>query len=115
MNLPMFPKPSQIKKAPEAVRVFRDNREVCNLLCKSGRDEYERRKRLMWERQLKTCILCSQPLAWKDTTFEHQDGRGFGGGHRNDAVTKNGAPYNGVSHGWCNAKRGSKRTWVDTP
>ena len=109
MTLPAFPKPGQVKKKPVAVRVFKGGREVCNLLCKDGREEYMRRKRVMWERQGRTCILCHCVLRWDEATFEHQDGRGHGGGHRDDRIEKDGKPYNGVAHGRCNIDKGSKR------
>lgn len=107
--IPAFPKPCQIRKVPEAVRVLRDGREVCNLLTKAGRDEYERRKRVMWERQGKRCFLCGERLAWGEAMFEHWDGRGHGGGHRDDRIEKDGKPYNGVAHPLCNSLKGSKR------
>jgi hypothetical protein len=112
---PAFPKPSQVKKKPEAVKVFRDGREVCNQLTRAGRDEYERRKRVMWERQGKRCCLeglvdgCPGKLNWEDAAFEHEAGRGHGGGKRDDRIEINGKPTNGVAHWTCNGKKGSKR------
>ncbi len=44
-----------------------------------------------------------------EATFEHEDGRGMGAGHRDDRIEKNGKPYNGAAHFWCNAKKGSVR------
>jgi hypothetical protein len=107
--IPAFPKPSQIRKTPEAVKTFRDGREVCNLLCKAGRDEYERRKRVMWERQARKCCLCGFKLAWSEAMFEHWDGRGHGGGHRDDRIEKDGLAYNGVAHPKCNSLKGPLR------
>jgi len=108
-------------KAKPAVRVFRDGREWCNLLTKEGRDEYARRKRLMWERQGKRCCLefwvsgCPGRLALADAVFEHQAGRGSGGGHRDDRIEKldpktgKMMPFNGVAHAWCNNVKGSRK------
>lgn len=107
--IPANPKPSQVRKKPEAVKVMRDGREICNQLCKEGRDEYERRKRVMWERQEKKCFLCGLKLGWAEAMFEHWDGRGHGGGHRDDRIEKDGKPYNGVAHPTCNSDKGSKR------
>jgi hypothetical protein len=122
MNIPAFPKPSQIKKPPVAVKILKDGREICNLLTKSGRDEYTRRVRVMWERQGKRCCLesfvpgCPGRLALADATFEHQDGRGMSAGHRNDAIEKDGRPYNGAAHGWCNVRKSSVRiNYNDVP
>lgn len=100
---------------------YADGREVCNLLTKAGRDEYERRKRAMWERQGRRCCLeawvtgCPGKLKLADMVFEHQDGRGMNGGHRDDRIEKFNRktgrmePYNGVAHAWCNTRKGSVR------
>lgn len=87
---------------------YLDGREVCDL-SGEGRREYRRRTLLMWERQDKTCCLCGLPLAAQDATFEHQDGRGMGGSRRDDRVEKDGNPYNGAAHPWCNHEKGSRR------
>lgn len=113
--IPAFPKPSQVKKKPDPVRIFRDGREVCNMLTTAGRNEYFRRIRVMWERQGKRCCLeglvdgCPGKLALSEATFEHQDGRGHGGGHRDDRIEKDGKPYNGAAHSKCNLLKGSRR------
>jgi hypothetical protein len=98
-----------------------DDREICDLLTKAGRDEYARRLRAMWLRQKKRCCLegyiagCPGYLKIAEATFEHQDGRGMNGGHRDDRAEKldkkSGAmkPYNGVAHWQCNREKGSKK------
>lgn len=114
MNL-TFPKPSQIKKQPVAVRIMKDGREIVNLLCKAGRDEYEHRKDQMFERQKGICCLyghiegCPGRLRRSDAVFEHEAGRGHGGGHRDDRIEVNGKPQNGVAHPICNSKKSSQR------
>lgn len=109
--IPAFPKPSQIKKAPEAVRVFRDGREQCNLLCKAGMDEYLRRKRVAWEEQGRTCSIGGEPLRWADSTVDHKSPRGMGGGSRDDRQENIGAAC-----GLHNAQKGSRRiTFIDAP
>ena len=121
-RIPMaIPRPGEVKKEPVVVRVMKDGREVVNLLCKAGRDEYARRVRVMWERQGKQCCLsgviewCPGRLALADACYEHQDGRGQGGGHRDDRIErpdpKTGEirPYNGVAHWVCNSKKASIR------
>jgi len=116
-----FPRPSQMKKEQPVVKVMKDGREVCNLLTKAGKDEYLSRIRQMWERQGKQCCLkdkvegCPGRLTIADATFEHQDGRGNGGGHRDDRIlrpdpkTGEMKPYNGAAHWVCNGKKGSTR------
>lgn len=97
------------------MKVLRDGREICNLLTKAGRDEYDRRKRAMWERQGRHCCLdgriegCLGRLRLAEAVFEHQNGRGMNGGHRDDRIVKDGKPYNGVAHAWCNNLKGSKK------
>lgn len=120
MNL-MFLKPKDQKKPPKlAVRVFRDEREVCDLTTKAGRDEYMGRVRQMWERQGKRCCLeglvkdCPGYLRLAEATFDHDEGRGHGGGHRDDRIEipdgKGGMKeINGAAHAWCNSKKGSCR------
>jgi hypothetical protein len=63
----------------------------------------------MWERQKGLCCLCKRPVALSEATFEHQDGRGMSGGHRDDRIEKDGHPYNGAACYRCNALKGSKR------
>jgi hypothetical protein len=45
-------------------------------------------------------------------TFEHQDGRGAGGGHRDDRIEIDGQWNNAAVDPDCNISKGSKRyTW----
>jgi 5-methylcytosine-specific restriction endonuclease McrA len=74
------------------------------LLTKAGRDEYERRKRVAWEKQGKTCPLCRIKLAWKDSTVDHIEPRGMGGGSRDDRQQNIQAV-----HAVCNSLKGSRR------
>jgi len=121
-------RPGEMKKEQPVVRVMRDGREVCNLLTKAGQDEYERRKFAMRDRQGKRCCLegiipgCPGFLAKADTTFEHEEGRGFNAGHRDDRIEKPDPktgemkPYNGAAHYTCNSKKLSKRiNYNDVP
>lgn len=110
--LPAFPKPGQIKKPVEAVKVFADGREVCQTKTKEGQAEYVRRKRVMFERQNKICCLhgvcptCPGRMRWVDTTFEHAVSRG--GGKRDDRIEIDGKWTNGCAHHWCNSWKGSR-------
>lgn len=104
----MFPKLKDILPLP-AVKVYRDGREVCNKFCKAGKLEYKFRIIAMLKRQKGLCCLCHQPLSDSEATFEHQDGRGMNGSHRDDRIMKDGKPYNGAAHSDCNRKKGSRR------
>jgi hypothetical protein len=91
------------------IKVFPDGREVCIRTCLAGNEEYRARTLKMLKRQNGYCCLCNLPLRDSDATFEHQDGRGMGGSRRDDRIEKEGKPYNGAAHGWCNAEKGSRR------
>lgn len=88
---------------------YSDGRQVVNTKIKAGADEYAARKRVMWERQGRLCCLCKLYLKIGEAMFEHQDGRGMNGGHRDDRIDKDGKPYNGVAHPLCNSNKGSRR------
>jgi len=98
-----IPRPGEMKKEIIAVKVFPSGREVCNLLCKAGADEYQRRKRVAWEKQGKLCSICHQHLNWGDSTVDHIKVRGMGGGSRDDRQENIAA-----AHAQCNADRGSR-------
>lgn len=123
MNL-MWPKPKDQKDKPKkpAIRIFKDGREVCDLLTKAGRDEYFRRIRAMWERQGRRCSLegmvkeCPGYLSISEATFDHDEGRGHGGGHRDDRIEIPDAKaeggmrkINSACHPLCNSLKGSVR------
>lgn len=95
-----------------AVIKYQDGREVCQSSMK-GMLEYRRRTEAMAERQDGICCICKdpkRPLKPWDTTFEHQNGRGFNAAIRDDRIEdENGDPMNGAAHSDCNVKKGSKR------
>lgn len=94
----------------DAVRVYRDGREVCDTRTEAGRAEYRRRITLMWERQKHVCCLCYQPMRLSEAIFEHEAGRGMNGGHRDDRIVlPDGTWTNGAAHAGCNGEKGSKR------
>lgn len=112
-----FSRPCEVKKEQPAVKVMRDNREICNQLTKFGRDEYHNRVRIMWERQGKKCGLQISPqckerggrLLINEAQFDHSYGRGMGGGKRSDAIVdEQGNPINMAVCCWCNSLKGSK-------
>jgi hypothetical protein len=95
----------------EAIKVYPDGREVFNLRTVEGQALYRRRVYEMAIRQDFVCGICKKGelLNAYSATFEHEDGRGMNGGHRDDRIMKDGKPYNCAAHSWCNVKKGSKR------
>jgi hypothetical protein len=103
------------------VRVFGDGREVCitamtEPMGRRGREEYRSRTVAMWERQQGICCLhgicpnCPGPMRLEDATFDHEKGRGSGGGKRDDRITlSDGRWINGAAHWDCNNWKGSRR------
>ena len=85
------------------VTVYRGGREVCDLKTAAGQREYESRIRQMLEWQKGICCLfarlncCPGPLLLDDAVFEHEDGRGMGGGRRDDRVLVDGKRKNGAA------------------
>lgn len=96
-----------ITKTPQ-VWTYPSGREVCPKTV-LGKREYMRRIEAMWMRQRGLCCLCRLPVALSQCVFEHQDGRGHGGGNRDDRIERDGKPYNGASCYRCNSDKGSKR------
>lgn len=98
------------------VRVTRDGREICNRNSGLGRIEYKVRIIAMVRRQKGFCCLdgiapmCPGRLSEAEATFEHEDGRGMGGGKRDDRIVlPNGQWQNGAAHNACNSWKGSRR------
>jgi hypothetical protein len=100
----------------EHVKTFRDGREVC-LNTPPGRAEYKRRVQVMLERQgglcglmvTDDCIARHGSMRGQQPTFEHCEGRGMGGSHRDDRIMKDGKPYNLAACFLCNQYKGSRR------
>jgi hypothetical protein len=84
-------------------------REVCNKNA-AGRREYRHRVQVMHERQGGLCAICWRPLRLEQATFDHENGRGMGGGKRDDRIVVDGQLQNAAVHGLCNSNRGSSRT-----
>lgn len=109
-----FPKPKEMQRASIVVRVYRDGREVCSNT-KAGRAEYRWRTLEMVERQGGRCCLegyapmCPGRLKPEEATFDHENGRGHGGGKRDDRIVlPDGSWQNGACHEECNAWKGSR-------
>ena len=106
----MFPKPKDIYHEPVPVRVYAGGRECCNMLTAAGKREYRRRVGVMLERQEGRCCLCYKPLSLEAATFEHEAGRGMGGGIRDDRTEwPDGTWINGAACWECNSAKGSKK------
>jgi hypothetical protein len=106
---------STIRPKRPAVKVMRDGREVCDLDTAAGRREYEKRTLDLWRRGNGRCCLehaapmCYGRLLSVEATFEHEHGRGMGGGKRDDRITlPDGRWINGAAHPQCNAWKGSR-------
>jgi hypothetical protein len=111
----MMPFPKPPRRIIPAVIIYPDGREVCTKT-QAGRAEYKRRRNEAASRQNGLCGLCGEPMTPQDVTFEHVDGRGSGGGHRDDRIwipdPKNPdrmIPHNLAAHHHCNFRKGSKR------
>lgn len=112
---PAFPKPFERIKAVIIVRTYPDGREVCNQETKSGRSKYRWRTLEMLERQEGRCCLqyyapmCPGKLSEEESTFDHEGGRGAGGGKRDDRIVlPDGRWQNGACHARCNGWKGSR-------
>ena len=104
--LPVIPKPKRFKPERGAFKTYPDKREVCYETAR-GREEYNLRRDLMAERQNGCCCLCGKTMMPWTISFEHEISKGHGGAKADDRIEANGKWINGVSHGWCNVKRGS--------
>lgn len=98
----------------EAVKVYPDLREVCNMKLKAGRQEYYTRTLKMLMRQGERCAVCVNPLNFVWMEFDHEAGRGANGAHRDDRIEVDGHWQNAAVCRRCNTEKGSKRYhWVD--
>lgn len=110
-----FSKPKDQKQVPVSVYVYPDGREMCNFLTVAGRQSYRDRVTEMLERQRDVCCLsayapmCPGRLLRREATFEHEGGRGSGGGKRDDRTAlPDGTWINGAAHWACNNWKGSR-------
>jgi hypothetical protein len=100
-----------------AISVRRDGREVCE----HNGIEYKMRIIAMVKRQRGLCCLyghsphCPGHISEAEATFEHEDGRGMGGGRRDDRIVlPDGRWINGAAHALCNQWKGSRRIDYNT-
>lgn len=90
-----------------AFDVLRGGREVCRQ-GPAGRAEYKSRLALMVERQIGLCAICGKAMD-SDVSFDHELGRGMGGGKRDDRIEIDGVRHNAAAHILCNRLKGSRR------
>lgn len=96
----------------KGLTIHRDGREVLDLKTVPGRFEYGRRTAEMAERQNSFCAICMEWMA--EPTFDHQAGRGFSSGHRDDRILIAGAWNNSALCLCCNEYKASRRYhWVN--
>jgi hypothetical protein len=109
---------AKVKRKPPApwIMIYPDGREVLNLDTKQGMQEYRNRVGLMLIRQGGRCCLvdfigaCFGPLQFEAAQFEHENGRGMGGAHRDDRIVlPDGTRQNGAACPHCNTAKGSRR------
>jgi hypothetical protein len=110
----------QAERPQPAVKVYKiSGREVCSKT-PEGKAEYALRLDLMCIRQDWLCgcgcglYMTQVPDRFNTATFDHEDGRGSGGGHRDDRIVKDGKPYNRALRYICNGNKGSKRGYENS-
>lgn len=102
--------PKYFTPAPEAVHTYPEGRECCTDTA-AGKREYYRRTREMAARQDEICAICLQFMVVP--TFEHQDGRGFNGSHRDDRIEIDGAWHNAALCFTCQGKGSKRYQWIE--
>jgi hypothetical protein len=87
---------------------YREGREICQQGTAAGDRAYKYRLSVMCDRQYGLCAICG--LWMSDPTFDHESGRGHGGGMRNDAIVDaEGNWVNAAVDLRCNVQKSSKR------
>lgn len=97
----------------EVVKIHRDGREVCQKNA-HGKYEYQQRTLAMYERQGYKCAIHGGWMRPEEVQFDHEAGRGSGGGHRDDRIEIDDEWINAAVCGACNGAKGSQRySWQD--
>lgn len=92
-----------------SAQIFPDKREICTDT-PQGRALYTSRIEQMVKRQNYRCCIGGEPMTVDKADFEHETGRGMGGGHRDDRIAdEDGKPINGAACRAHNSAKGSKR------
>lgn len=100
--------PKYYTAQPESVTNYPGGRQACNDSA-AGKREYKARTVEMWERQNGICPICGNWIELRFATFDHQAGRGQGGGKRDDRILIEGEWQNAAVHYICNQKKGSQQ------
>ena len=97
----------------EALKIYRDGREEC-LNTAAGKREYKSRLEQMVIRQHYRDPITNEYIETFTAQFDHQAGRGHGGGHRDyRIVLPDGTWQNAALSAKSNSLKGSKRYhWV---
>lgn len=101
-KLPTGPKPK-----PDPWITYPDGRQEC-LETAAGKREYRWRTEVMWQRQGEMCAM-GHPMRVEEASFDHEAGRGHGGGHRDDRIEVDGQWKNAAVCVVHNGLKGSKR------
>lgn len=97
------------KPKSEAFVTFPDGREVCTKT-RLGKLEYDARRVAMWIRQGGKDAITGEWVDVNVAQFDHEAGRGHGGGHRDDRIlNEDGSWKNAVLSPANNTLKGSKR------
>jgi hypothetical protein len=91
------------KRRQPPVKVYPCGREVCRNT-PAGKSEYRNRTLFMRATQNNLCSWCGLFMSQEDCTFDHSEGRGMNGSHRDDRVEGNTA-----MHSKCNVIKASVR------
>lgn len=105
----------QRQKLPRkgAVKKFEDGREVCSDNA-AGKVEYRNRTLAMHARQGGMDPITGEWMNYRDVTFDHEAGRGHGGGHRDDRIEVDGEWQNAALSVESQGIKCSKRyKWVN--
>lgn len=105
-----------MKQPKPAFKIFPDGRIVCDLKTKAGMDKYRGWVKDMLIRQGGKCGLMITPqcrlnqgkLPFGMATFDHSNGRGYGGAKRDDRIEVDGKPQNMAVCPFCNSAKGSR-------
>jgi len=101
------------KAEPESIKTYLGGREVCQGNA-AGKREYLARTVEMWERQKGLCAICGNWIELRFAEFDHQNGRGLNGAHRDDRTVVGGNWHNAAVHHVCNIAKASKRYhWLE--
>lgn len=93
----------------DGVLYLPDGRQVCAGDA-AGDREYRRRLWAMVERQGYCCAITGKAFTdYSEPTFDHEGGRGHGGGHRDDQIDVDGRWQNAALSLEANTLKGSKR------